>query len=53
MGSFSLIRIAVTQVPSSPGLAETLHVLGTDTVFRRINQQLSALVARPITDTRT
>jgi len=40
---FSLIRIATTQSPASPGLAETLHVLGKETVLRRINQQLGAL----------
>jgi glutamyl/glutaminyl-tRNA synthetase len=28
---FSLIRIATTQAPASPGLAETLNVLGKET----------------------
>jgi glutamyl-tRNA synthetase len=40
---FSLIRIATTQAPSSPGLAETLAVLGKDRSLKRIDQQLSAL----------
>jgi glutamyl/glutaminyl-tRNA synthetase len=39
---FSLIRIATTQAPSSPGLADTMHVLGKDTVMRRIDAQLAA-----------
>lgn len=40
---FSLIRIASTQAPSSPGLADTLAVLGKETVLRRIDQTLAAL----------
>ena len=40
---FSLIRIASTQAPSSPGLAESLAVLGTDTSLRRIDQTIAAL----------
>lgn len=40
---FSLIRIATTQAPASPGLADTLSVLGKDTVLRRIDAQLAAL----------
>lgn len=40
---FSLIRIATTQAPASPGLAETLNVLGSETVLRRIDEQLAAL----------
>lgn len=40
---FSLIRIATTQAPASPGLAETLALLGKETVLRRINKQISAL----------
>jgi glutamyl-tRNA synthetase len=40
---FSLVRIATTQAPASPGLAETLNVLGKETSLRRINQQLSSL----------
>ncbi len=38
---FSLIRIATTQVSSSPGLADTLNVLGKGTTLRRIDQQLA------------
>ncbi|HEX7963636.1 MAG TPA: glutamate--tRNA ligase [Candidatus Saccharimonadales bacterium] len=40
---FSLIRIATTQAPASPGLADTLAVLGKDTSLRRIDAMLSAL----------
>jgi len=40
---FSLIRIATTQAPSSPGLADTLAILGKETSLRRIDQQLKAL----------
>lgn len=40
---FSLIRIASTQSPASPGLAETLCVLGKTTSLRRLNAQLAAL----------
>ncbi len=40
---FSLIRIASTQAPSSPGLAETLAVLGQETSLRRIDATLQAL----------
>jgi glutamyl-tRNA synthetase len=40
---FSLIRIASTQAPASPGLADTLSVLGKDTSLRRIDQQIDAL----------
>jgi len=39
---FSLIRIATTQAPASPGLAETLEVLGKDRSLARINAQLAA-----------
>jgi glutamyl-tRNA synthetase len=39
---FSLIRIATTQAPASPGLAETLAILGPETTLRRINQQLNS-----------
>lgn len=38
---FSLIRIATTQAPASPALAETLALLGKDVVMRRLKQQLS------------
>jgi glutamyl/glutaminyl-tRNA synthetase len=40
---FSLIRIATTQVPASPGLAETLNVLSKETSLHRIDQQIVAL----------
>ncbi len=40
---FSLIRIATTQAPASPGLAETLAVLGKETTLSRIEQQLETL----------
>lgn len=40
---FSLIRIASTQAPFSPGLAETLAVLGKDTFLHRIDTTLAAL----------
>ena len=37
---FSLIRIATTQAPASPGLAETMHVLGKEKSLTRIKQQI-------------
>lgn len=40
---FSLIRIATTEAPASPGLADTLAVLGKDTSLRRIDAMLSSL----------
>ena len=40
---FSLIRIAITQSPASPGLADTMHVLGKERSLARIDSQLSAL----------
>jgi glutamyl-tRNA synthetase len=40
---FSLIRIATTQAPSSPGLAETLNVLGKDVSLRRLDNLLAVL----------
>ncbi|CAN5357879.1 glutamate--tRNA ligase [soil metagenome] len=40
---FSLIRIASTQAPNSPGLADTLHVLGKDRSLARIDAQLASL----------
>ncbi|MSR89698.1 hypothetical protein EXS53_02095 [Patescibacteria group bacterium] len=39
---FSLIRIATTQASASPGLAETLHVLGKETILRRLHAQLES-----------
>jgi glutamyl-tRNA synthetase len=40
---FSLIRIATTWAPASPGLADTLAVLGKKTTLRRLNTSLQAL----------
>lgn len=40
---FSLVRIATTQSPASPGLADTMALLGKETSLRRIDQQLAAL----------
>jgi len=40
---FSLVRIATTQAPASPGLAETMAVLGKETSLHRIDAQLAAL----------
>ena len=40
---FSLIRIATTQAPNSPGLAETIHVLGRERSLGRIDTMLVAL----------
>lgn len=40
---FSLIRIATTQAPASPSLADTLAVLGKETSLRRIDTMLSSL----------
>jgi len=38
---FSLIRIAITQSPASPGLAETLAVLGQEVSLKRLDTQLA------------
>jgi len=40
---FSLIRIATTQAPSSPALADTLHVLGKERSLQRIDVSLGSL----------
>lgn len=40
---FSLIRIATTQAPSSPGLADSLAILGKDRSLARLNRQIAAL----------
>lgn len=40
---FSLIRIATTQAPASPGLADTLAVLGKTVSLRRLQAQIAAL----------
>lgn len=41
---FSLIRIATTQAPASPDLAETLAVLGKEITLKRIDVQQAALI---------
>jgi glutamyl-tRNA synthetase len=40
---FSLIRIATTQAPASPGLSETLATLGKNKSLDRIDKQLASL----------
>ncbi len=40
---FSLLRIATTQTPASPGLAETLNVLGKERSLQRLHTQYAAL----------
>jgi glutamyl-tRNA synthetase len=40
---FSLIRVATTWAPASPGLAETLNLLGKDKSLGRINAAISVL----------
>lgn len=40
---FSLIRIATTQAPASPGLADTLAVLGKERSLKRIDDMLGYL----------
>jgi len=40
---FSLVRIATTQAPASPGLADTLAVLGKEVSLRRIDTMLQSL----------
>lgn len=40
---FSLIRIATTEAPASPALADTLSVLGKETSLRRIDALLGVL----------
>lgn len=40
---FSLIRIATTQAPSSPGLGDTLAVLGKERSLKRIDETLASL----------
>lgn len=41
---FSIIRIALTWAPASPGLAETMHVLGKETSLSRIERSVDALI---------
>lgn len=40
---FSLIRIAITQAPASPGLADTLHVLGPERSLMRMQTLIDQL----------
>ncbi|HSX47821.1 MAG TPA: glutamate--tRNA ligase [Patescibacteria group bacterium] len=40
---FSLIRVATTQVVSSPALGETLEVLGKEKTLKRIDRQIESL----------
>lgn len=40
---FSLIRVATTQAPASPGLAETMTVLGKERSLNRLQEQLENL----------
>jgi glutamyl-tRNA synthetase len=39
---FSLIRVATTWAPASPGLADSLHVLGREASLLRLKQSLEA-----------
>jgi glutamyl-tRNA synthetase len=39
---FSLIRIAITESPASPGLFETIEILGKEKVLSRLNKQIDA-----------
>lgn len=39
---FSLIRFAITWAPFSPGLPETMAILGKDTVLKRLNSALES-----------
>jgi glutamyl-tRNA synthetase len=40
---FSLIRVATTQAPASPSLADTLHVLSPEIALRRIDATIASL----------
>jgi glutamyl/glutaminyl-tRNA synthetase len=40
---FSLIRIATTQAPASPGLADSLAIIGKERTQSRLNVQLASL----------
>ncbi|MCA9330649.1 glutamate--tRNA ligase [Candidatus Saccharibacteria bacterium] len=40
---FGIIRIATTWAPASPGLADTLHVLGKQTSLKRIEKSMNYL----------
>jgi len=41
---FSLIRIATTQTPASPGLGDSLAVIGKERSLKRLDQQIDALL---------
>lgn len=41
---FSLIRIATTQAPASPGLVDSLAVLGKDRSLKRLDTMLKAII---------
>lgn len=41
---FSLIRIATTWAPNSPGLADTLHLLGKETTLSRLEKSINTIV---------
>ena len=43
---FSLIRIATTWAPASPGLADTMHLLGKEKCLQRIDKTLAVLETR-------
>ena len=43
---FSLIRVATTWAPASPGLAETLHVLGKDKSLARLKKSAETLAQK-------
>lgn len=45
---FSLIRIATTNAPASPGLVDTLFVLGKERSLQRIDSFITQLSAHPI-----
>jgi glutamyl-tRNA synthetase len=40
---FGLIRVAITQAPASPGLADTLHILSKEKSLKRIQTQIDSL----------
>jgi glutamyl-tRNA synthetase len=42
---FSLIRIATTSAPSSPGLSESLELIGKSRSLKRIDDQIASLMA--------
>jgi glutamyl-tRNA synthetase len=42
---FSLIRLATTWAPASPGLADTLEILGKERSLQRLNETLESLTA--------